>query len=69
MEEQKEKITTNMEKASTIVELFEDLLEEKGIEIPCQDEVEQRERYDGGNTAKLYGTEYYNLVDKILRLL
>ena len=67
MEKPKEKI--NMEKASAIVEVFEDLLEEKGIEIPCQDEVEQRERYDGGNTAKLYGTEYYNLVDKILRLL
>lgn len=67
MEKPKERI--NMEKASAIVEVFEDLLEEKGIEIPCQDEVEQRERYDGGNTAKLYGTEYYNLVDKILRLL
>ena len=67
MEKPKERI--NMEKASAIVEVFEDLLEEKGIEIPCQDEVEQRERYYGGNTAKLYGTEYYNLVDKILRLL
>ena len=67
MEKPKERI--NMEKASAIVEVFEDLLGEKGIEIPCQDEVEQRERYDGGNTAKLYGTEYYNLVDKILRLL
>lgn len=67
MEKPKERI--NMEKASAIIEVFEDLLEEKGIEIPCQDEVEQRERYDGGNTAKLYGTEYYNLVDKILRLL
>ena len=67
MEKPKERI--NMEKASAIVEVFEDLLEEKGIEIPCQDEVEPRERYDGGNTAKLYGTEYYNLVDKILRLL
>lgn len=58
-----------METASAIVELFEDLLEEKGIEIPCQDEVEQKERYDGGNTAKLYGTEYYDLVDKVQRLL
>ena len=67
MEKPKERI--NMEKASAIVEVFEDLLEEKGRESPCQDEVEQRERYDGGNTAKLYGTEYYNLVDKILRLL
>lgn len=69
MEEQKEKITTNMEKASAIVELFEDLLEEKGVEISCQDEVEQKERYDGGNKAKLYGTEYYDLVDKVQRLL
>lgn len=58
-----------METASAIVELFEDLLEEKGIEIPCQDEVAQKERYDGGNKAKLYGMEYYDLTDKVLRLL
>ena len=50
-------------------DLFEELLDEKGIEIPCEDSVEQRERYDGGNEAKLYGTEYWNLVDEVNSLI
>jgi len=54
-----------MNLASEIVELFEDLLDEKGIEIPCEDKTEQSERYEDGNTAKLYGMEYWSLVDKI----
>lgn len=50
------------ELATEIVELFEDLLDKKGIEIPCEDAVEQKDRYDGNNAAKLYGMEYFNLV-------
>lgn len=57
------------EKATEVVELFEELLDRKGIEIPCDDEDEQKERYDGNNTAKLYGMEYYNLVSGIQNLL
>lgn len=55
--------------AHRIVELFEELLDEKGIEIPCKDTEEQKERYADGNTAKIYGMEYWSLVDKIERLL
>ena len=55
--------------ATEIVELFENLLDEKGIEIPCKDETEQKDRYDGGNEAKLYGMEYYNLIAAVQELL
>ena len=52
-----------------IMLLFDDLLEEKGIEIPCEDETEQANRHDGGNESKLYGMEYWNLADKIESLI
>ena len=55
--------------ATEIVELFEDLLDEKGIEIPCADETEQKDRYEGDNDAKLYGMEYWNLIDAIQAML
>jgi len=55
--------------ATEIVELFEDLLDEKGIEIPCADETEQKDRYEGGNDAKLYGMEYWNLIVTIQAML
>lgn len=58
-----------MRLANEIVELFEDLLDQKGIEIPCEDKEEQKERYYDGNEAKLYGTEYWNLVSEIENLL
>lgn len=51
--------------AIAIVELFEDLLDDKGIEIPCADEAEQEVRYQDGNTAKLYGMEYWDLVNEV----
>lgn len=54
-----------MKLANEIVELFEELLDEKGIEIPCEDEEEQRDRYNDGNETKIYGMEYWSLVDKI----
>lgn len=57
------------ETATAIVEIFENLLEEKGIEIPCDDTNEEKERHDGGNTAKIYGTEYYTLMEQIQELL
>ena len=55
--------------ATEIVELFENLLDEKGIEIPCKDETEQKDRYDCGNETKLYGMEYYNLIAAVQELL
>lgn len=55
--------------AIEIVELFEELLDKKGIEIPCDDEDEQKDRYEGNNAANLYGMEYFNLVSDIQNLL
>lgn len=55
--------------ATAIVELFEDLLDDKGIEIPCADETEENQRHLNGNTAKLYGTEYGDLIDRVEALL
>ena len=48
---------------------FETLLNEKGIEIPCKDKTEQKERYYDDNDAKLYGMEYYNLLADVQELL
>lgn len=62
-----EKNHTNL--ANEIVELFEELLDEKGIEIPCSDVTEQQDRHEGGNAAKLYGMEYWGLVEKVESLL
>lgn len=58
-----------MDITNQIMELFEDLLEEKNISIPCDDEEEERMRYEDGNTARIYGMEYYNLSGKIEKLL
>lgn len=55
--------------ATEIIEVFEKLLDEKGIEIPCDDEEEQRNRHYDENCAKLYGMEYYNLLSTIQNLL
>lgn len=57
------------ELAARIVDLFDDLLDQKGIEIPCEDPDEQTERHEGDNEACLYGMEYWTLVDKIEEML
>lgn len=58
-----------MDTESQIMELFEDFLEEKNISIPCDDEEEERMRYEDENAARIYGMEYYNLSEKIEELL
>lgn len=58
-----------MELAREIVELFEELLDKKGIEIPCADDEEQKDRHIDGNEVKIYGMEYWNLIDKIEYLI
>lgn len=55
--------TLEQEYAWSILEYFEDLLDEKGIDIPSDD----REGRDG--EARLYGEEYFDLEDKIVGLL
>jgi hypothetical protein len=46
-----------------IIECFEELLDEKEIDIPSED----RDGDDG--EARIYGSEYYELEEKILFLL
>lgn len=41
--------------AADIVDLFDELLAKKGIEVPCSDPDEEAERHDDGNCACLYG--------------
>lgn len=55
--------------AFSVVDIFEDLLDEKDMEIPCADAHEQEDRHAHENTAKIYGTEYWYLVDRIEELL
>lgn len=57
------------ELSARIADLFDDLLYQKGIEVPCEDSNEQAERHEGGNEACLYGMEYWTLVDKIEEML
>ena len=57
------------ELAAQIIDLFDDLLYQKGIEIPCEDKQEQSDCHDHENTAKLYGMEYWNLLDRVEKLL
>ena len=56
---------TNLEReyAWAILDYFEDLLDEKGIDIPSDD----RDGDEG--EARLYGSEYFDLEDKIVSLL
>ena len=53
---------TNHNLATDIVDVFDDFLASKNIEIPCADPEEEAERHDDDNCAYLYGTEYWNLV-------
>lgn len=57
------------EMACYIVDMFDDLLEEKGIVIPCADESDEQDRFDSDSLACLYGMEYWNLVDRVEALL
>lgn len=56
---------TNHNLATDIVDVFDDFLASKNIEIPCDDPEEEAERHDDGNCACLYGMEYWNLVDQV----
>ena len=53
----------NRELAIDIIELFEDILEAKGITIPSKDREGKEEE------ARIYGSEYYELEDQITELL
>ena len=49
--------------AIAILDLFEDLLDEKGIDIPSEDRTGEE------GEARFYGTEYFELEDGVTKLL
>ena len=51
--------------AVDIVEIFEDFLDDKEINVPCEDWGEESERRINESSARVYGSEYGNLIDKI----
>lgn len=55
--------TLEQEYAWAILDLFEDLLDEKEINIPSDD------REGNDEEARLYGEEYFDLEDKVIGLL
>lgn len=62
-------MTKNNLIAIGIIELFENLLEKKNLKIDCEDEYEELERDFPNNDARIYGTEYWNLEEKITCIL
>lgn len=60
---------TERDLAFYVVDVFEDLLDEKNIDIPCADSSEEEDRRENESAARIYGTEYGNLVDRIEALL
>ena len=55
--------------AADIVDLFDEFLAKKNIEVPCSDPDEEAERHNDGNCACLYGMEYWGLVDLVEQIL
>lgn len=58
-----------MKKAAEIIELFEDLLDEKNITITCADSEEEKDRNNSESDARIYGMEYWKLADAIEAIL
>lgn len=60
---------TERDLAFYVVDIFEDLLDEKDIDIPCEDSSEEDDRRKNESAARIYGTEYGDLVDRVEALL
>ena len=52
-----------------MTDLFEDLLADKGIVVPCESEDEEKDREDTEDAASLYGSEYSDLIDEVENLI
>lgn len=59
----------NVKVATEILEVFDDLLEKKGVTIHCDDPTEESERNNDRNSAKVYGMEAAGLIDSIASIL
>lgn len=51
--------------AVDLAEIFDDLLDEKELNVPCEDWREEAERRSNASSARVYGSEYGDLIDKI----
>lgn len=51
------------------MDVFEEFLEEHGITIPCEDEDEEKDRKEDECSARIYGSEYYELESRIQEFL
>lgn len=60
---------TERDLAFYVVDIFEDLLDQKDIDIPCADSSEEDDRRKNESAARIYGTEYGDLVNRIEELL
>lgn len=60
---------TERDLAFYVVDIFEDLLDKKDIDVPCADSSEEDDRRKNENAARIYGTEYGDLVDRVEALL
>lgn len=60
---------TERDLAFYVVDIFEDLLDEKDIDIPCADSSEEDDRRKNESAARIYGMEYGDLVNRIEELL
>ena len=58
-----------METVIAIIEIFEDFLEERGVEIPTSvQEMKENDDYEG-NSARIYGTDFADLEERIADVL
>lgn len=60
---------TERDLAFYVVDIFEGMLDEKDIDIPCADSSEEDDRRENESAARIYGTEYSDLVDRVEALL
>lgn len=57
------------ELADAIIDAFDDFLGEKHIDIPCEDLDEQEDRLQDDDSAAIYGSEYFELEDRVCDVL
>ena len=52
--------------AANIVDIIDEFLLARGISVPCEDDLETKDRLESnGNELGLYGSEYWELVQTV----
>lgn len=55
--------------ATNLLDTFDTFLQEKDVSIPCEDDEEENSRVEDENNAKIYGMEYYDLLERVKHVL